>query len=106
MWINLNTLMAYITANGTDRTASGGGGGNNLAWQQDRATVADYEVGDTVLTLSQTPVDPEAIVLTLNNGPLTYGVDWTLSGLNVVIQFDKAPDGQDHYFTANYPYTT
>lgn len=98
--------MAYISAYGTDRTASGGGGGGQtLAWQQDRDTVADYEGGDTVLTLTQTPLDPDGIILTLNNGPLTYGVDWTLSGLNVIIQFDKADDGQDHYFTANYPYS-
>ncbi|MCF8237694.1 MAG: hypothetical protein K9I85_06030 [Saprospiraceae bacterium] len=96
--------MAYVNAFGTDRTASGGGG-QTLAWQQDRDTVADYSVDDTVLTLTQTPVDADAIILTLNNGQLTYGVDWTLDGLDVKIQFDKAPDGQDHYFTANYPYT-
>lgn len=97
--------MAYINAYGTDRTATGGGGPtSNLDWQQDRATVPYYEVGDVVLTLTETPTSPNAILLTLNNGPLTYGVDWILTGLNVIIQFDKAPDGTDHYFTAQYPY--
>lgn len=96
--------MGYINAFGIDRTASGGGGGNTLAWKMDRATVANYEVDDVVLTLTETPVDPQAITLNLNNGLLTYGVDWELSGLDVIIKFDKAPDGQDHYFTANYPY--
>lgn len=104
MWINLNTLMAYISAYGTDRTASGGGG-QTLAWQQDENVLTSYSAGDTVLVLTQTPVDPAAIAMTLSNGPITYGTDWILSGLNVVIQFDQAPDGQDHYFKANYPYT-
>lgn len=95
--------MGYINAFGTDRTATYGPT-SNLEWQQDRATVAEYQVDDVVLVLTETPVDENAIILTLNNGPLTYGVDWELSGLNVIIKFDKAPDGTDHYFTAQYPH--
>lgn len=97
--------MAYINAYGTDRTASGGSGpSSNLLWQQDRDTVASYVVDDVVLTLTETPYDEEGIILTLNNGPLTYGVDWELDGLDVKIKFDKAPDGTDHYFNAQYQY--
>lgn len=96
--------MAYIFAAGGGSQSGGGGGGQTLAWQTDRDTVADYEVNDVVLTLTQTPLDEDAIILNLNNGLLTRGVDWDLSGLDVIILFDKAPDGQDHYFTAQYPY--
>lgn len=82
----------------------GGGGGQELAWWIDRDTVADYDANDVVLTLTYVPVDPLAIIFNLNNGLLTYGVDWDLVGQNIIILFDKAPDGQDHYFTAQYPY--
>lgn len=97
--------MSYIQAYGPDRTTSGGGGGGQtLAWQIDEATVANYSVGSTVLTLTQTPVGNSSIVLRLNNGVLNYGTDWTLSGSDIVIQFNKALDGADHIFTAQYPY--
>lgn len=96
--------MSYITAYGPDRSRSGGGGGSTYAWQQDTAEVASYSADDVVLTLTETPVDAASITFQLNNGLLTQGVDWELDGLNIIIKFDKAPDGQDHYFTANYPY--
>lgn len=99
--------MSFIFAAGTKGTVSGGGGGGGgttLAWEQDRAQAADYSENDIVLSLTRTPYSHKALLVHLNNGLLTYGEDYTLVGDDIVILFDKAPDGQDHYFTAQYPY--
>lgn len=95
--------MGYLRAVSTFRSG-GGGGGQTLDWQIDREEVADYNENDVVLTFSQTPLSPSSVIVNLNNGLLTQGVDYDIVGNTVVILFDKADDGQDHFFTAQYPY--
>lgn len=74
----------------TSRQATGGGGGgltiNGFANDQFTQS-SNFAAGTLTLTLSETPITPEAVVLDYNGARCYYGIDFTVSGATVSIVF-------------------
>lgn len=87
----------------------GGGGGQTLAWERDLHEQTDpFASGDIVITLSENPFDPDAIIVYSQNTPIQPG-DYTFIGPNQIqINFSGDPstdtDSGTWNFWVQYPY--
>lgn len=101
--------MAIIGASKSCCNGGGGGEGQNLAWARDLHAQTDaFTAGTLIITLSEIPVDEDAIVVYSQDTPIQPG-DYTFLAPNQIqIDFDGDPatdtDSGTWNFWIQYPY--
>jgi hypothetical protein len=99
--------MAYLKFYNTPTSSGGGGGGATYAWVTQQFTQAANFSAGLILTLTQTPADPDAIILDYN-GRVLSGSEYTVSGSSITVNFadmDVLSYDSPPYFQAKYPFT-
>lgn len=100
--------MAYLS---TLRRQTSGGGGQSLAWALDSFTETDPFTSGLALSISNTPIDVDAI-LVWSQGLILHPDDWNYDAGNnqIIILFSgnpaiDNPESGEWNFLVQYPYT-
>lgn len=95
----------------SSRPPGGGGGGGGLVitdWATDTyEQSANFISGEVIITLTNTPISPNSIVLDYNGQVKYLGVGFSISGNEITILFEDpyVDDYEDPaYFHITYPY--
>lgn len=90
----------------TSRQSTGGGGGGSVNWSTNRWSITAPFLSGLILTLSNVPTSSQAVLLSYNGQILQSGLDFTVSGSTITINFADPVADYDNpcVFQAQYTY--